>query len=198
MTLLKENTRILTMNKYSDRFIDFIKKVENEPLMVSGKNAVHASPEGGLDTVGYGHKLTPEEAKASKVYGIPLANITPEKAEQILHMDLVKKEQQLSQTLGRRYDNLPPKNKEMLLDFAFNLGVQGTVEKFPKFTEAVLNNDMETASKEYKRSYTDETGSKKPLARNKQFYDTFLQESPEEPVELDSALMRAMVEGNNF
>jgi hypothetical protein len=57
---------------------------------------------------------------------------------------------------------------------------------------------METASKEYERSYTDQTGAKKPLARNKQFYDTFLQESPEEPVELDSELMRSMVEGNNF
>ena len=185
------------MNKYSNDFIEYVKKVENEPLMVNGTNAVHASPEGGLDTVGYGHKLTPEEAQSKKVYGIPFDKITPEKAEQILHMDLAKKEKQLADTLGRRYTALPPKNKEMLLDFAFNLGVNGTVKGYPNFTEAVLNNDMETARQEYIRNYKDAKGVKKPLARNKEFYNTFLQEEAEQPVELTSDALRAMVEGNN-
>ena len=185
------------MNKYSNDFIEYVKKVVNEPLRVNGTNAVHASPEGGLDTVGYGHKLTPEEAQSKKVYGIPFDKITPEKAEQILHMDLAKKEKQLADTLGRRYTALPPKNKEMLLDFAFNLGVDGTIKKFPSFTEAVLNNDMETARQEYIRNYTDKEGVKKPLARNKEFYNTFLQEEAEQPVELTSDALRAMVEGNN-
>jgi GH24 family phage-related lysozyme (muramidase) len=177
------------MTDYREEFIEYIKKTENDPLRVKGTNAVHASPEGGLDTVGYGHKLTPEEAKTGKVYGIPLDKITPEKADQILRMDLDVKEQELRNTFGRRYTMLSPKQREMLLDFSFNLGTQGMIKGFPKFTSAVLNNDMETASKEYKRNYTDAKGVKKPLARNEDFYKLFFEEeTPEEILPKDTSV----------
>ena len=177
------------MADYREEFIEYIKKTENDPLRVKGTNAVHSSPEGGLDTVGYGHKLTPEEAEAGKVYGIPLDKITPEKADQILMMDLKVKERELQNTLGQRYTALTPKQKEMLLDFSFNLGTQGMIKEFPNFTAAVLNNDMETASKEYIRNYTDAKGVKKPLARNKDFYELFFkEETPEQVIPEDTSV----------
>ena len=52
---------------YSEGFLNYIKKAENAPLFLSGANALpHKSPEGGNDTIGYGHKLTNEEIESGK------------------------------------------------------------------------------------------------------------------------------------
>ena len=48
--------------------VDRIKKNENRTLFTFNKNiGRHSSPEGGLDTVGFGHKLTEQENKDNKV-----------------------------------------------------------------------------------------------------------------------------------
>lgn len=170
------------MIDYSPTFVKYLKKQENDKLLTKGSHIRHASPEGGTDTVGFGHKLTPAENAAGVVYGIPIDTMTPEQAEQVMLKDLDKKEQELTQTLGDRYVNLPQDRKEMLLDFAFNLGVTGTVTGFPKFTEAVLNDDMETAEKEHMRVYTPKgSSSPVPLARNKAFKETFLSKKTTTP-----------------
>lgn len=162
---------------FSDEFLEYIKLAENEPLLKKGTNAVHRSPEGGNDTVGYGHKLTDAEKKAGKVYGIPLKNINAENAEKILMMDLMKRDKALSARLGKQYEGLDQKQKEMLLDFEFNVG---NVEKqFPNFTNAVISGDMEGALKEAKRYYTPK-GAKQPVEltrRNQLFEQTFFSPS---------------------
>ena len=170
------------MIDYSPTFVKYLKKQENAKLLTKGSNVRHASPEGGTDTVGYGHKLTPAETNAGVVYGVPIEQITPEVAEQIMLKDLDKKDKELEQTLGDRYAKLPQDRKEMLLDFAFNLGVTGTVEGFPKFTKAVLNNDIETIEKEHERFFTPKGSSTSvPLARNKAFKETFLSKNTTTP-----------------
>ena len=162
---------------FSDEFLEYIKLAENEPLLKKGTNAVHRSPEGGNDTVGYGHKLTDAEKKAGKVYGIPLKNINAENAEKILMMDLMKRDKALSARLGKQYEGLDQKQKEMLLDFEFNVG---NVEKqFPNFTNAVISGDMEGALKEAKRYYTPK-GAEQPVEltrRNQLFEQTFFSPS---------------------
>ena len=162
---------------FSDEFLEYIKLAENEPLLKKGTNAVHRSPEGGNDTIGYGHKLTDAEKKAGKVYGIPLKNINAENAEKILMMDLMKRDKALSSRLGKQYEGLDQKQKEMLLDFEFNVG---NVEKqFPNFTNAVISGDMEGALKEAKRYYTPK-GAKQPVEltrRNQLFEQTFFSPS---------------------
>ena len=165
---------------FSDEFLEYIKLAENEPLLKKGTNAVHRSPEGGNDTIGYGHKLTDAEKKAGKVYGIPLKNINAENAEKILMMDLMKRDKALSARLGKQYEGLDQKQKEMLLDFEFNVG---NVEKqFPNFTNAVISGDMEGALKEAKRYYIPK-GAKQPVEltrRNQLFEQTFFSPSDEE------------------
>ena len=64
---------------------EFIKKQENPGLRHGIR---HKSPEGGTDTIGYGHKLTPEESKSGEVYGIKIKDMTPEDAEVVLRKDV--------------------------------------------------------------------------------------------------------------
>ena len=77
----------------------------------------------------------------------------------------------LNNKLGTAYAELDPRRKQMLLDIQFN--VRGGVDSFPKFTEAVLNNDVNTMQEEYKRYFKNEQGKMVELARNKQFSSFF-------------------------
>ena len=96
---------------FRNEFLKYIKLAENAPLLKEGKDAVHRSPEGGNDTVGFGHKLTDAEKKAGKVYGIALKDINAQNAEKILMMDLMKRDKALSARLGKKYDSLDQKEK---------------------------------------------------------------------------------------
>jgi GH24 family phage-related lysozyme (muramidase) len=80
------------------------------------------------------------------------------------------KEYEMEQPID--YDTLNQKQKEMFLDFTFNLG---SLKSFPKFTEAVLKGDMATARKEYKRYFENDKGEVKEVKdRNEQFFKTYL------------------------
>ena len=71
--------------------------------------------------------------------------------------------------IGKEYDKLDMKRKQMLIDFAYNLGPKFARE-FPKFTKAVLANDLEGMKKEHKRY----SGGKELVRRNKMFEELFL------------------------
>jgi GH24 family phage-related lysozyme (muramidase) len=165
---VSNSARIIEPPVFSDTLVNFVKDQEGfkaEKYKDGNKNAV-----------GYGHNLTPEEAKTNTVYGHDVSKpITEEVAEDILAKDLASKRKSLNSAIKKKYkgkslDDLPLKSQEMLIDFQFNLG--DAIGKFPKFTEAVVNGDMKTAKKEYKRYF----GNKKiPLTRrNKAFYNTYL------------------------
>ena len=65
--------------------------------------------------------------------------------------------------MGGDWETLPDNVKLALTDFSYNLG---GLDKFPKFTQAIIDNDLETAQKEYKRYYTDKGVKKEMTARN--------------------------------
>ena len=165
-----------------DRFTNYIERVEG---FKTGKGKTpfrYESPEGGLDTVGIGHKLTQDEIDSNSVYNFDLDTLTKEQAKEIFRRDLIKYERMLESDLETNhkkygmgqpidYDTLNQKQKEMLLDFTFNLG---SLKGFPKFTEAVLKGDMDTARKEYKRYYKENGKNKEVKDRNEQFFETYL------------------------
>jgi len=159
------------MMLYSDGFLNYVKSAENDQLFKTGTGVIQKSPEGGNDTVGYGHKLTDEEIKTGKVYGYDINTLNKNQANTILIRDLEEKNNILTNKLGTAYTDLDSRRKQMLLDIQFN--VKGGVDSFPKFTEAVLDNDKDTMQKEYKRYFQNQQGEYVELARNKQFSSFF-------------------------
>jgi GH24 family phage-related lysozyme (muramidase) len=144
-------------------FIDYIKRVEN-----AGKTGYdskkklwfpHKSFEGGSDTIGYGHKIQPGE-NFSK-------GITDDQVEDLLKRDLQKAADRVKKELGDV--QLTQKQMEMFVDFVFNMG---TLKKFPKFTQAVLKNDLKGMTSQYKRF----AGGKELTGRNSAFLKRFLTE----------------------
>ena len=156
---------------YSEGFLNYVKGVENDQLFKTGTGMLQKSPEGGNDTVGYGHKLTNEEIESGKVYGYDINSLNKNQANTILIRDLEEKNKLLTNKLGTEYTELDPRRKQMLLDIQFN--VKGGVDSFPKFREAVFNNDINTMQKEYKRYFENKQGEMVELARNKQFSSFF-------------------------
>ena len=61
----------------------------------------------------------------------------------------------------------------MLTDIAFN--VQGGLNSYPQFTQAVLTDDVKVMTEQYKRYYTNASGQRLELTqRNEEFYNTYL------------------------
>ena len=160
----------------SDSFIDYLKKVENGGKVGWNEDDSlwfpHPSPEGGNDTIGYGHKLLDIEVdQANK-------GLTDEEVEELLVEDLYEaardSENILKEYFDANYDELSTNSQEMLVDFAFNLGGHG-LRKFPKFVNAIIDDEMDIMRKEYKRYYTAGSGERKELKqRNDEFYTLFL------------------------
>jgi len=160
----------------SDVFLEYLKKVEN-----GGKTGwsnddelwySHASPEGGNDTIGYGHKLLNSELEQAD------KGLTDNEVEDLLiediHIASDSASTVLSQHFNANFDDLCVNSQEMLIDFAYNLGGNG-LRKFPKFVNAVIDDNIEVMSQEYKRYYTSGNGVKKELEqRNKEFQTLFL------------------------
>lgn len=160
----------------SNVFIEYLKKVEN-----GGKTGwsdadqlwySHASPEGGNDTIGYGHKLLNSELEQAA------KGLTDNEIDDLLLEDLHTASNVaytvLSQHFNANFDDLCVNSQEMLIDFAYNLGGNG-LRKFPKFVNAVIDDNIEVMSQEYKRYYTSGNGVKKELEqRNKEFQTLFL------------------------
>ena len=156
---------------FNKEFLNYIKTAENEELYKKGTQQRHKSVEGGLDTIGYGHKLTKTENAIGQVYGYKLDTLTEEQANAILLEDLEKKNQILINKLGTSYTNLDPKRKQMLLDIEFN--VKKGVDAFPKFKEGVLQNKIDVMKKEYERKFTDSKGETQPLTRRNELFSNF-------------------------
>ena len=158
--------------------LNFLADQENAQLAAGDLSMLrHKSPEGGTDTIGFGHKLTKQEMADGKVYGVPLHSLDMKGVKHILQIDLANKKKTLDASLrkkhGVRLDSLSPRKKMMLLDYEFNLA-GGAVKKFPSFTAGVLANDDAVQKHEYVRHYTDDKGKKHTLARNGAFYKAFM------------------------
>ena len=160
----------------SNVFLEYLKKVEN-----GGKTGwsdadqlwySHASPEGGNDTIGYGHKLVNSELEQAA------KGLTDNEVEELLIEDIHIASDSASTILSLHFNadlnDLCVNSQEMIIDFAYNLGGNG-LRKFPKFVNAVIDENIEVMSQEYKRYYTSGNGVKKELEqRNKEFQTLFL------------------------
>ena len=160
----------------SSSFLEYLKKVESGGKVGwdSSKELwfPHASPEGGNDTIAYGHKLLDSEVEQAN------EGLTDDEVEQMLIKDLDTAEYGAKNILqdhfNEDFDDLSEDKQEMLIDFDFNLGSYG-LKRFPKFVGAVCSDDKDTLCKEYKRYFTDGFGAKKELKqRNEEFYKLFL------------------------
>ena len=172
MSIADQTNSMIQENSLFDKeFLNYIKTAENEELYKTGKKLRHTSQEGGLDTVGYGHKLTETENAMGEVYGYKLNTLTKEQADDILLKDLEKRNQILINKLGKSYTNLDEKRKQMLLDIEFNVGDAPGV--FPNFTKGVLQNKIDVMKKEYERKFTDSKGETQPLTRRNELFSNF-------------------------
>lgn len=130
----------------------------------------HTSAEGGTPTIGYGTKLTQPEYESGK---IKLNNkevdwikgLTEEEVQMLKNQDIQyaqsKAKAYIDNTYGSGTFNKMPQTSQMLAtDYTYNLGNLNT---YPKFTEALVNNDIDGMKKEYSRSWTDTSGNKQPL-----------------------------------
>jgi len=166
---------------FSERFINYVEKVEgiyNEKGGEKGRTPFrYPSKEGGLDTVGIGHKLTQDQIDSNSVYNYDLDTLTQEQVDLIFVKDLELTVKGLDTVLQKEhntsYKDLTPKQQEMLLDFHFN--VKTGIKAFPEFTKGVIKNDLPKMRKEYLRYMKDpDTRKMVLLGRNKIFYDTYL------------------------
>lgn len=180
--ILQASRAELVQPEFSDRFINYLTSVEGIRQDPNKTPFRYASPEGGRDTIGYGHKLTNAEEKSGMISGTnnrtySLNTLTQNQIVDILQKDLVNTRSHLDSDLKKKHNvsfyDLSPRQQEMLMDFQFNL--KGGIGSFPNFTKAVINRDWDTASKEYKRKYKNPKGVNVELKRrNEFFYDTYL------------------------
>lgn len=160
--LLVKNKQKQKASKYRECFLQFIKSVENAQRigrLPNGTWLPHASPEGGADTIGYGHKL-----KKGDDFSLGL---TDAEVDELLIEDLEKADDILKAYLKEEYFALDVARKEMLLDFVFNLG---SLRGFPKFTQAVIKGDQVTMEAEYKRFYKTPKGVVHELKRRNRLF----------------------------
>lgn len=163
--------------------LEFIKNQENPGLRHGLR---HKSPEGGTDTIGYGHKLTAAEDRAGEVYGIKLDGMTKADAETILEKDIQAKAKSAKRKYEEKYDgswdDLTGPQRHLFLDFEYNLG---NWKKFPSFFDAVVENDVDGMIQEYKRYFTDPNGERKEIkSRNQATHGFILDKFVLNPVEV--------------
>ena len=159
--------------------VNFLKLVEN-PNQVGKKKDKwfpHVSPEGGLPTLGYGHKLVQDEVDTQKVYNINIKyGCTDKEIDFILNID-IEKARTVATNCVKEFRSLSEKKQDIFTEFAFNLGYR--LQVFKKFTKAVISDDWDTAKKEYKRYYYDSSGHPHEVKdRNIKFYEYFLNSYP--------------------
>lgn len=155
----------------SNEFLNYVKTMENSVKKgyMNGKwmpyLAVEDSKTGKKSyDIGYGHKIKKGEDFSR--------GISDSQAIELLKKDLEQAKSIAEKYLKQHHmpTNLNKEQWEILTDYAFNLG---SLDGFPKMVRAVVEGDLVTARKEYKRHATI-GGKKTELARNQYFYTRYL------------------------
>ena len=143
--------------------IDFLVDVEgaHESFKKTGIHHVYGDPAKERNpTIGYGHKLKEGEEFPG--------GISDEKARILLREDTVAHMRSLRDSFDRKYGRgtfakLPMNRKHALLDYEFNIG--NAVTNYKKFTQAVVDWDVDQMRAEHTRHRTatrEEIKSKDP------------------------------------
>jgi hypothetical protein len=114
----------------------------------NGKWYPHGSPEGGTDTIAYGHKLNPGDKHF-------YSGISNAQAEALQKQDVLAKQSGAKSFVDKKYgtgtfDKLPQDAQMLLVDYHYNAGIS----KFPNFVEGVVKGDKSKMYKEYERGYS--------------------------------------------
>ena len=149
-------------------FIDEVMSSENSVIkgwhQASQRWFPYPSPEGGNDTIAYGHKLTADDIRSKRFEN----GITEAQAQYLLMSDIQKSLDRMKLS-AEDWNRLTWQQQWLLLDFQFNLGC--SFKKFPKFTHAVLYLNKQMMINEYKRYYKDANGKRHEIKdRNQRTY----------------------------
>lgn len=153
--------------RITDEFVNYLKTVENSIKrgFYNGIWKPIPAPENPKSQdIGYGHKIKKGE-NFSK-------GLTDSQATDLLKKDIEEAKAKVDRYLKQQNlpTNLNQEQWEMLIDYAFNLK---DIAAFPKMIKAVVEGDLVTAKREYKRFGTI-GGKKKELGRNTEFYKRYL------------------------
>lgn len=133
----------------------------------------HPSPEGGPETIGYGHKLTPSESKGSyvKVNGDKVffsytfnTGLTDQQINDLFSADVKtafeKARKEWDRYFGntRKFDSLPRRYHGILTDLVFNIGTLAGKSGWgwPKLAQAILSFDDPEVRVQSLRYYPDD------------------------------------------
>jgi LysM repeat protein/GH24 family phage-related lysozyme (muramidase) len=152
-------------------FLHAIKSVENEALINKPDNFrifSEESPEGGLKTIGYGHKFQPNEK--NKIFTVGDANVQLEK-------DLLEARAEARKVYNFKYDwdALDENRKNMLTEKCFNVGQEG-LKNFVLFMKALDENNFEEAIEQSKTSYL-KNGKRYPLTRRHEIMSNYFKKA---------------------
>ena len=128
----------------------------------------HKSLEGGLPTIGYGHKL-----KSTKELDRFNQGITDTEAEQLLYADIKAAYTSLAQKMAKKKMQIPTNMYAlaMLLDIEFN--VRGGIDSYPLFLAALNSNNIQGMVDNYRR-YAQVKGERVEINRSKMFKTALL------------------------
>lgn len=142
-----------TRNWDNDEFTTSMKKIENGIKSGYDKDTntwiPHSSLEGGSNTIGYGHKLTPDEVKSGKIEigGVEYdyANGIPDdKIDELLKVDK-EKAYTRAKDLIPGIDSLSQSRQEAIINMSF----RGSLGGSPKTVKLINKGKWEEASKEF-------------------------------------------------
>jgi GH24 family phage-related lysozyme (muramidase) len=151
----------------------------------------HESVEGGLPTIGYGHKVTEEEEESGQIkidnmsfswkHGLSNLSILKlfqqdvKEAEKKLsnewHMGGLAKGQVFSDATDPSFSKLPAKHQGVLLSIAYNVGSmlnEKGLWAWPKLRQAILANDDRRVFEEMLTWYKDKKGRKVALRKRRE------------------------------
>jgi len=148
-----QTSNSLTTTPLSKLATDFIAKQEGLP---SNGKAYEDPPGSKKYSVGYGHQITPMEAKAGFIQAgdekIPVTGkdgkdtvLNQAQAKKLLSVDMPRYEKVAKMQLGRTWDKLNEQQKAALTSYSYNTGsVQSLVRK--GLIEAIDSGDMDKAA----------------------------------------------------
>jgi GH24 family phage-related lysozyme (muramidase) len=115
----------------------------------------HKSLEGGTDTLAFGHKLTPEEAKTGKVKigGVDVdvsQGISMSQAKTLLRQDINNAREQLKKE-DKNFSKLPKKYQDVMINIKFNVGNKS--KEFKNLRKAMQENDDLAVRREMVTTY---------------------------------------------
>ncbi|MCP4882093.1 MAG: lysozyme, partial [Gammaproteobacteria bacterium] len=143
----------------------------------------HPSPEGGLATIGFGHKGASSDEVAS--WGI--GGMTDEQVSASFDSDWDEATQIAANQYNAAYEDsfsdLPEIGQALLSEIAFNVGrVTNKKGKFgwPSLVRAIKEDDVAGMKKEINRTYTDSDGVAHPMDRRVGFLRDAIDEASDE------------------